>query len=77
MTGLAVLESTLRSFCLSYKVQDKEATVTVLTVSAVMAVIAVLVVTVTPHKTQPPFSDILKYPLPLRPADSIKRIWEG
>ena len=40
MTVLAGLESTLPSFsfCLSYKIQHKEATVTVLVVSAVMAV---------------------------------------
>ena len=35
---LAVLGSTLPSFCWSYKIQDKEATVTVLTVLAVVAV---------------------------------------
>ena len=45
---LAVLENTLPSFCWSYKIQDKEATVTVLTVLAVLAVMAVSVVTATP-----------------------------
>ena len=39
------VEGTLPSFCWSYKIQDKEATVTVLTVLAVMAI---LVVTATP-----------------------------
>ena len=34
---LAVLESTLPSFCLSYKIQHNEATVVVLTVLAVLA----------------------------------------
>ena len=47
-----VLESALPSFRLSYKVQDKEATVTVLMVSAV---VAVLVVTATPPILNPPF----------------------
>ena len=51
---LAVLENTLPSFCWSYKMQDKEATVTVLTVLAVLAVMAILVVTVTPLKLNPP-----------------------
>ena len=41
--------STLPSFCWSYKIQDKEATVTVL------AVMAVSVVTATPLKLNPPF----------------------
>ena len=45
LTGLAILESTLPSFCFYYKIQDKEATVTVLAVSAV---VAVSVVTATP-----------------------------
>ena len=49
---LAVLENTLPSFRWSYKIQDKEATVTVLTV---MAVMAVSVVTATPLKLNPPF----------------------
>ena len=52
---LAVLESTLRSFCLSYKIQYQEAAVTVLTVLAVSAVVALLVVTATPLKLNPPF----------------------
>ena len=39
LTVLAVvLDSTLPSFCLSYKIQHNEATVAVLAVSAVMAV---------------------------------------
>ena len=42
------MESTLPSFCWSYKTRDKEAAVTVLTVSAVLAVMAVSVVTANP-----------------------------
>ena len=38
MMVLAVLESTLPSFCFSYKIQHNEATVAVLAVSAVMVV---------------------------------------
>ena len=53
LTVLAVLESTLPSFCLSYKIQCQETTVTVLAVSAV---VAVSVVTATPLKLNPPFS---------------------
>ena len=53
LTVLVVLESTLRSFCLSYKIQYQEAAVTVLAVSAV---VAVSVVTDTPLKPNPPFS---------------------
>ena len=49
---LAVLESTLPCFCLSYKIQCQETTVTVLTASAV---VAVSVVTATPLKPNPPF----------------------
>ena len=45
--GLAVLESTLPFFCLFYKIQCQETTVTVLTVLAVSAVVAVSVVTAT------------------------------
>ena len=56
LTVLAVLESTLPSCCLSYKIQHNEATVVVLTVLAVSAVVAVLVVTATPLKPNPPFS---------------------
>ena len=52
LTALAVLESTLLSFSLSYKIQDQEATVTVLTV---LAVLAVSVMTATPLKLNPPF----------------------
>ena len=59
MTVLAVLKSTLPSFCLSYKIQCQETTVTVLTVSAISAVVAVPVVTATPLKLNPPFSVIL------------------
>ena len=55
LTGLAVLESTLRSFCLSCKIQDEEATVTVLMVLAVMAV---SVMAATLLKLNPPFSVI-------------------
>ena len=56
LTVLAVLESALPSFCLSYKIHCQEATVTVLTVLAVSAVVAVSVVTATPLKLNPPFS---------------------
>ena len=49
---LAVLERTLPSSCLSYKIQCKETTVTVLTV---LAVVAVPLVTATPLKLNPPF----------------------
>ena len=56
MTVLAVLDSTLPSFCLSYKIQHNEATVAVLTVLAVSAVVAVSVVAATPLKPNPPFS---------------------
>ena len=55
LTASAVLQSTLPSFRLSYKIQDEEATVTVLTVLGVSAVVAVSVVTVTPLKLNPPF----------------------
>ena len=55
LTDLAVLESTLPSFCLSYKIQYQETTVTVLTVLAVSAVVAVLVVTATPLNSTPLF----------------------
>ena len=49
---LTVLESTLPSFCLSYKIQDKEATETV------SAVMAASVMTATSLKLNPPpFSD--------------------
>ena len=59
-TGLAVLESALRSVCLFYKVQRNEAIVAVLTVLAVAAVMAVSVMTATPLKLNPPFSVILR-----------------
>ena len=52
---LTVLVNTLPSFCWSYKIQDQEATVTVLAVLAVLAVFAVSVVTATPLKLNPPF----------------------
>ena len=55
LTVLAVLESTLPSYCFSYKIQCREAALTVLTVSAVSAVVAVSVVTATPLKLNPPF----------------------
>ena len=55
LTVLAALESTLPSFCLSYKIQHNEATVAVLTVLAVLAVMAVSVMTAPPLKLQPPF----------------------
>ena len=44
------MESTLPSSCWSYKIQDKEAAVKVLTVVAVLAAMAVSVVTATPLK---------------------------
>ena len=51
LTVLAVLESTLRSFCLSFKITYQGAAVAVLAVSAV---VAVSVVTATPLKLSPP-----------------------
>ena len=76
LTVLAVLENTLPSFCVSYKMQHDEATVAVLTV---LAVVAVLVVTATPHKTQPPF---FRHPecesiSEQCPTDGVWRIWQG
>ena len=56
---LAVLKSTLPSFCSSYKIQCEETTVTVLTILAVSAVVAVPVVTATPLELNPPLSVIL------------------
>ena len=56
LTVSAVLESTLLSFCLSYTIEDQEATGTVLTVLVVSAVMAVSVITATPLKLKPPFS---------------------
>ena len=55
LTVFAVLESTLPSFCLLYKIQHNEATVAVLTVLAVSAVMAVSAMTTTPLKLNPPF----------------------
>ena len=55
LSVLAVLESTLPSVCLPYKIQHNEATVAVLTVLAVSAVMAVSVMTATPLKLNPPF----------------------
>ena len=52
---LAVLQSTLPSFRLSYKIHDQQPTVTVLKVLAVSAVVAVSVVTATPLKLNPAF----------------------
>ena len=49
LTALVVLENTLHSFCWSYKIQNEEATVTVLTL------LAVWVMTATPLKLNPPF----------------------
>ena len=51
------LESTLPSFCLSYRIQHNEATVAVLTVLAVSAVMAVSVMTATPLELNPLFRD--------------------
>ena len=53
LTVLAVLESTLPSFCLSYKIQQNEASVAILTVLAVSAVMPVSVMTATPFKLNP------------------------
>ena len=55
LTVLTVLASTLPSFCLSYKIQNNEATVAVLTVLVVSAVMAVSVMTATPLESNPPF----------------------
>ena len=55
LTVLAVRESTLPSFCLSYQTQHNEATVAVVTVLAVSAVMAVSFMTATPLKLNPPF----------------------
>ena len=55
LTVLAVLESTLPSFCLSYKIKRNEATVAVLTVLAVSSVMAVSAMMATPLKLNPPF----------------------
>ena len=57
--GLTVRESTLPSFRLSYKIQDKEATVMVVKVVTVSAVVAVSVVTATPSTSTALFSYIL------------------
>ena len=56
LTVLALLEITLPSLCLSYKMQCQETTMTALTALAVSAVVAVSVVTATPLKLNPPFS---------------------
>ena len=48
LTVLAVLESALPSFCLSYKIQHNEATMAGLAGMAVSAVMAVSVMTATP-----------------------------
>ena len=55
LTVLVVVESTLPSFYLSYKIQCQETTVMVLTVLAVSAVVAVSVLTVSPLELNPPF----------------------
>ena len=52
LTVSAALKSTLPSFRLSYKIQNKEATVTVLTD---LAVSSVSVMTATPLKLNTPF----------------------
>ena len=57
LTVLAVLESTLPSFRLPYKIQHNEATVAVLTVLAVSAVMAVSFMTATPLNSTPLFRD--------------------
>ena len=54
---VAVLENTLPSFRWSYKIQDKKATVTVLTVLAGLTVVAVSVVTANPLNSTPLFCD--------------------
>ena len=59
LTVLAVLEGTLPSSYLFYKIQHKAATLAVLTVVAVSAVMAVSVMTATPLKLNPPFPLIL------------------
>ena len=68
---LAVLGSALPSFCLSYKIQCQETTVTVLTVLAVSPVVAVSVVTATPLKPNPPFLSSWKKP-PIMPKRNEK-----
>ena len=55
---LAVLQSTLSSFRLSYKRQDQDATVTVLVVSAVVVVSVMTAAGPTPLNSAP-LSDIL------------------
>ena len=55
MTVLTVLESTLPSVCLFYKIQHNDATVAVLTVLAVSAVMAVSVMTAPPLNSTPLF----------------------
>ena len=52
---VAVLESTISSFCLSHKIQCQETTVTVLTVLAVSVVLVVSVMTATHLKLNPTF----------------------
>ena len=59
LMALAVLENTLPSFYWPHKIQDEEATVTVLTVLSVLTVMAVSVMTATQLKLNPPFSVIL------------------
>ena len=70
MTVLAVLESTLQSYC-SSKMQYNEATVAVLAVSAVMAV-SVMTVRSLNLITQSPSSVILIHPNPENP-DELKK----
>ena len=52
---LTVLESTLPSVRLSYKIQHNEAILAILAVLAVLAIMAVSVMTATPLKLNPPF----------------------
>ena len=55
LTVLVVLERSLPSFWSSYKIKDKEVTVTVLTASEVSVVVAVSVMTATPLNSTPLF----------------------
>ena len=55
----AVLKSTLPSLRLSYNMQDKETTVTVLAASAVSVVAPAPPEISAPPKLKPPYSDIL------------------
>ena len=77
LTVLAVLENTLPSVCLSFKIQLNEATVALLKVLAVSAVMTVSVMTATPLSSTP-FSVILTFSLFLRKFSesfSLDRYW--